>query len=157
MSGVRWTVHRLPFQRSASVRAPPADDPTATHAVGAGHDTPLNSLAWDGFGVGRIRHRDPSHRAATGRVPDGGRPTAWQEPGAGQDTLLIGPPGGPGTIDQRVPAHASARPPTARQEEAVAQETLSSRSPRPRPGAGTGSHDVPFHRTASGSPGPAAP
>ena len=45
MSGVCWTVHRAPFQRSASVRAPFAEDPTATHASGAGHDTPVSRLA----------------------------------------------------------------------------------------------------------------
>src|SRR5579863_1660888 len=203
--GVRWTIHRVPFQRSASVRAPLAEDPTAMHAVGEGHDTPLNWLAGAGLGAGMIRHRDPFHcsasvrsrydadgmavapllasptamqkltvahetaarvrfcgagrgrgirsgcqerpfqRAATGRFPAGGGPTAWQEPGAGQDTLPIGPSGGPGMIDHLVPVHVSARAPTARQKESVAQERPSSRFSPPRPGAGSVSHACPFH------------
>ena len=65
MSGVRWTVHLTPFQRSASVRAPAAEDPTATQTVGEGHDTPLNTLAWVGLGAGMICHRDPFHRSAS--------------------------------------------------------------------------------------------
>jgi hypothetical protein len=216
MPGVCWTVHRTPFHRSASVRAPPAEDPTATQAVGEGHDTPLSRLAWAGLGAGMIRHRDPFHRsvsvasryvgdgmalaprlasptamqnravthetaarvrfcgtgvgrgtrsarharpfqrAVTGRVPAGG-PTAWQEPGAGHDTLPIGPSGEPGTIDQRVPVHASAGVPTARQEAAVAQDTSSSRLSWPWLGAGSASHARPFHRMARVSEGPVAP
>ena len=65
MSGVRWTVHLTPFQRSASVRAPFPEDPTATQTVGDGQDTPVNTLAWAGLGAGMIRHRDPSHRSAS--------------------------------------------------------------------------------------------
>jgi hypothetical protein len=63
--GVRWTVHLAPFQRSASVRAPFAEDPTATQTVGEGHETPRNTLAWVGLGAGTISHRDPFHRSAS--------------------------------------------------------------------------------------------
>jgi len=65
MSGVRRTVHLAPSQRSASVRAPFAEDPTATQTVGEGQDTPVNRLAWVGLGAGMIRHRDPFHRSAS--------------------------------------------------------------------------------------------
>jgi hypothetical protein len=65
MFGVRCTVQRTPFQRSASVRAPFAEDPTATQTVGEGQDTPLNTLAWVGLGAGMICHRDPFHRSAS--------------------------------------------------------------------------------------------
>ena len=65
MSGVRWTAHRTPSQRSASVLAPAAEDPTATQTVGDGQDTPVNRLAWVGLGAGMIRHRDPFHLSAS--------------------------------------------------------------------------------------------
>ena len=52
MSGVRWTVHLAPFHRSASVRAPLAEEPAATQTVGEGQDTPVNRLAWVGLGPG---------------------------------------------------------------------------------------------------------
>ena len=54
-----------PFQRSASVRAPPAEEPTATQTDGDGQDTPVNRLEWVGLGAGMIRHRDPFHRSAS--------------------------------------------------------------------------------------------
>jgi hypothetical protein len=63
--GVRWTAHRTPFQRSASVRPRLAEDPTAVQAVGDVQDTPLSSLARDGLGVTTIRQRDPFHIAAS--------------------------------------------------------------------------------------------
>jgi len=185
MSGVRWTVHLAPFQRSASVRAPLAEDPTATQTVGEGQDTPLNSLEWVGLGAGMSCHRDPFHRsastvsrkdgdgmaraprlasptamqnravahetaarvrvcgtgaglgtrsachvrpfqrAAIGRARAGPEPAAWQRTATGQETLPSGPADGRGTIDQRVPVHASAGVPTARQDVAVAQDTPS--------------------------------
>jgi hypothetical protein len=68
ISGVRWTVHRVPFQRSASVRAPFAEVPTARQTAGEGQDTPVNRLAWVGLSAGMIRHRDPFHRSASVRV-----------------------------------------------------------------------------------------
>src|SRR5262249_61813458 len=64
-SGVRSMVQVVPFQRSASVRAPLAEEPTATQTVGDGQDTPVNRLAWVGLGAGMIRHRDPFHRSAS--------------------------------------------------------------------------------------------
>jgi hypothetical protein len=52
--GVGWMVQVVPFQRSASVRAPLAEDPTATQTPGAGQDTPRNTLAWVGLGAAMV-------------------------------------------------------------------------------------------------------
>jgi hypothetical protein len=64
--GVRWIVHRRPFQRSASVHWPAADAPTAVHAVDEVHDTPRNWLCREGVAVRTIRHRDPFQVSASG-------------------------------------------------------------------------------------------
>jgi hypothetical protein len=66
--GARWIVHFVPFHLSASgaaTRGRP-ELPTAMHAVGEVHDTPLRELnAAGGFGVGWIVHFVPFHCSAT--------------------------------------------------------------------------------------------
>ena len=162
--------HRDPFHRSVSVMsryvgdgmalAPRLASPTAMQNRAVTHETAAR-VRFCGTGVGRgtrsARHVRPFQRAATGRVPAGGGPVAWQKPGRGQDTLLSGPAGGFGKIDQRVPVHASAGVPTARQDAVAAQDTSSSWLSWPWLGVGSASHARPFHRMAKVSVGPVAP
>jgi hypothetical protein len=93
--GVRWIVHRRPFQRAASVVAVAVlvwNEPTATQAFADGQDTLENEadLPLVGLGVGWIAQLVPFHRSASvaprprcGLEP----PTAMQTRCDGQDTL----------------------------------------------------------------------
>ncbi|MGN6167013.1 MAG: hypothetical protein ACTHQQ_02420 [Solirubrobacteraceae bacterium] len=88
--GVGSIRQRWPFHRSTKVVALPEAAtvfPTAMHAEGALHATPLSTLtlAPAGFGVGWTRHREPFHRSA--------KVTAtfeafWYMPTAVHDVLL---------------------------------------------------------------------
>jgi hypothetical protein len=55
MRGVGWTLHALPFHRSATVNGAEGEktSPTAVHAKGDEHETPLKKSPWvpDGVGV----------------------------------------------------------------------------------------------------------
>jgi hypothetical protein len=77
--GVGCMPQLMPSQRSASVppsgllKMPSKAPPTAKHADGDVHDTPLRRLALPaapgGFGVGVIRHAVPSHSSASVPLP----------------------------------------------------------------------------------------
>lgn len=109
--------------------APRLASPTAMQNRAVAHEIAA-SVRSCGTGSGRgtrsARQASPFQRAATGRAPAGSEPAAWQKPVTGQDTLPSGPAGGRGTIDQRLPVHATAGVPTARREVAAAQDTPSS-------------------------------
>jgi hypothetical protein len=67
--GVRWMRQLRPFHRSASVTSLPealTESPTAVHADGPLHATPLSTLtrAPAGFGVRWVCHRRPFHHSA---------------------------------------------------------------------------------------------
>jgi hypothetical protein len=101
-TGVESTCQCEPFQRSASgsmVAEPlpcvtldgPMKLPTAVHAVGAVHDTPLNSAlaAPAGVGVAWILHDEPLQRSARGDAPPAPvmeLPTATHCVASAQDT-----------------------------------------------------------------------
>ncbi len=92
--GVRWIVHRRPFQRAASVVAGllVLNEPTAMHSLADGQDTLENEadVRFGGLGVGWITHLVPFHRSATvlPRPPRCAEPpTAMQTLRDGQDTL----------------------------------------------------------------------
>jgi hypothetical protein len=109
--------------------APRLESPTAMQNRAVAHEIAARvRVCGTGAGPGTRSacHVRPFQRAATGPVLIGSEPAAWQRPATGQDTLSSGPAGGRGTIDQRVPVHASAGVPTARQEVAAAQDTPSS-------------------------------
>ena len=59
-SGVGWTAHFLPFQRSAS--APEVVLPTAVHAVAELHDTPFSEPLPAGSETGRRQHPEQEPR-----------------------------------------------------------------------------------------------
>src|SRR5215472_12210511 len=114
--GVDFTVHFVPFHRSASV--PRLEAPTAVHTVEDVHDTPEKppNCAPAGIGVGWIVQAVPFQRSASVMpAPELSRkvPTAVQAEADEQDTAFKnGPcaPGGSG-IDWRlhvVPSHRSA-------------------------------------------------
>src|SRR5207244_5901604 len=87
-SGVYWSVHLVPFQRSANVTqkysAPPTLQaaPTAVQAFAAGQATPYSRLQsyFARYGVVWIVQLLPFHRSASGMqaVPVRLRPTAVQ-------------------------------------------------------------------------------
>jgi hypothetical protein len=159
--GVGWMLQLVPSQRSASVppsglvKMPSKAPPTAKHADGDVHDTPLRRLALPaapaGFGVGVIRHAVPSHSSAT--VPfalakgSEAWPTAMQAEDDLHDTAKSFAPRAPcgltvGWALHSVPSHpwprvmtvpeASNPSPTATQEEAAGHATPDNRLP---PGA----------------------
>ena len=93
--GVRWIVHRRPFQRAASVVAVAVlvlNEPTAMQAFADEQDTLEKEadVRLGGLGVGWIAHFVPFHRSAN-VVPRPPRalepPTAMQTLRDGQDTL----------------------------------------------------------------------
>src|SRR4051794_29091765 len=70
-SGVVWTDHVVPFQRSASVLVLPAlsaHSPTAVHRSAERHDTPLNRamVAPAGDGTSCTAQVVPFHASANG-------------------------------------------------------------------------------------------
>src|ERR1022692_2748846 len=89
-SGVGWTAHFLPFQRSAS--APEVVLPTAVHAAAELHDTPFSEPLPTGSGTGRIVQALPFHPSASGvgisLPPTGVVPTAMHALAEVQDRLL---------------------------------------------------------------------
>jgi hypothetical protein len=106
----------VPSHRSASV--PVFELPTAVHAEGDVHATPLrNPPPWEELGVGWMAHRVPSHRSAKAwEAPPWLTlfPTAVHADGAAHETpnreLTAAPPGlGVGWMRHVLPFHRSAR------------------------------------------------
>jgi hypothetical protein len=137
---VRWMVHLVPFQLSASV--PALEAPTAVHADAEVQDTALK-LPCGGEGVAWMLHLVPFHRSARVLAELKGLavPTAVHADGDVQDTpirLLTAAPGGLGIgrTRQEWPFHCSARltpgpeglvyVPTAMHESTAGQDTQKS-------------------------------
>jgi hypothetical protein len=95
----------------------PPLEPTAVHAVGPRHDTPLRPSPWvdEVFGLGTIDHPDPSHdsiKVPPGTVSADALPTAVQADGELQDTpnralSWVGEVLGLATMDHTEPFHDS--------------------------------------------------
>ncbi len=111
--GAGWTLHAVPFHRSAR-SMPPAlvnVNPIAVQADGAWHATPNSWPPPEGVGVGWMLQAVPFHRSA--RVPWSDPPTARQADGPVQSTRAREanwtPDGlGVGWMVQAVPSHRSA-------------------------------------------------
>jgi hypothetical protein len=91
--GVGWSDQRLPFQRSTNP-PPGLEDPTATHAVGDKHETPLreDTAAPRGVGVASSDQRLPSQRSISGvwgpSIEGWKYPTATHAVGEAHETAL---------------------------------------------------------------------
>ena len=87
--GVDWTVHCVPFQRSAS--APEVELPTAVHARAELHDTPFREPLPAGSVTGTTVQVTPFQRSASGvgvsSIPTGVVPTAMHARAEVHDTL----------------------------------------------------------------------
>ena len=69
--GVVWIDQAVPFQRSASGFAPPAELPTAVHAAAAVHDTESRTASLpEGLGEPCTDHFVPFQASASVRVDD---------------------------------------------------------------------------------------
>jgi len=165
--GVDFTVHFVPFHRSASV-TPAAPElsvvPTAVHAEDDVHDTEVRMGDGPGLGVDWMLHAVPFHRSAS--VPRLEAPTAVHTVEDVHDTPEKPPNCAPagigvGWIVQAVPFQRSAsvmpapelsrKVPTAVQAEADEQDTAFKNGPCAPGGSGIDwrLHVVPSHRSAS--------
>ena len=118
--GVLWTLHWVPFHRSATVDIPPENtsrDPVAVHSEGEEHETPLKTSPFPSVPGGVIAdctvQAVPSHRSASSR--ESVCPTAVQAEAEVHETAFRVYPAvaavGDGWMLHFVPFHCSATVP----------------------------------------------